>query len=212
MKGIDLVIKKKLNNLKEKGFSLHLAGKAKVFEVSCIKKSDYLGSLLPLRNLNFPSEFYYISTGVEDGVEISVYTFKNLESPKSLSSFQDLDLELINRSDDLEKYRERVSSLLTSMNNYFLFHSNFDIAINTDLKVVVKNDKGEIVAGKDDDEPEIHVMRIELCEIGWPSTIFNYFKRSNRVFFNEKLKNYMDQYTLVDIDGFMQKNLIIPHS
>lgn len=200
-----------LNNLKEKGFSLHLAGEGKVFEISCVKKTDYAGSLLPLRNLNFPSEFYDITKTVEEDVEAFYYVFKSLENPKDFSSFEDLDLELINKADDLEKYREKISSLLTLMNQYFLIFENFDIAINTDLKIVVKNEKGEIVAGKDDNEPEFHVLRIELCEVRSPS-IFNFFKKSNWQFLNTKFKNFLNQYTIVDIDGFMNKNLIIPHS
>lgn len=201
-----------LKALNENEFKLYMKGSLKSAQIFNINESFYKGSILPQRNLNFPSEYYYIEKNKIDCQESCEYKFKSLVKQKiDFSEFKDLDLDQINQSDDLQPYRDQVTLILTGMNTNPIENNTYDYGIFTNFKVFAKDKSGNIVAGKDDDEFEFHTLRVE--SFGLESKFMDFsvpWGYDANKFYSEKLGNYLNQYTLTDIDGFMNGNLIIP--
>ena len=201
-----------LKALNENEFKLHLRGSLESAQIFNLNESFYKGSILPQRNLNFPSEYYFIEKNQIDSQESCEYKFKSLVKSKvDFSQFKDLDLDQINQLDNLEKYKNSVSLILTGMNSNPIENNTYDYGIFTNFKVFVKDKKGNVVAGKDDSEFEFHTLRVESFSLESKFMDFNVpWGYDANKFFTEKLSNYLNQYTLTDIDGFMKGNLIIP--
>lgn len=204
-------IEEALRNLSENGFTMHLVGNLESVKIIEIKDTVYAGSILPQRNLNFPSEYYEISK-IDKNKDDSIYFYKTLSNSKlSLDNYKDLDLDEINQSDCIYQYRHKMSEILAQMNHHPIMSLTTDYGISTNYKIIIKDKTGTTIAGNDSEEFEFHTIRIE--EFSYKSNFLDYFVRGSSAakrFFNQKLGNYLNQYTLIDIDGFMKGNLIIP--
>lgn len=200
-----------LKALEENGYKIVLRGSLDSFEIIDIKSTLYSGSILPQRNLNYPSEFYNITKVGLDSDDY-IYTFKTLlDSTVDWHKFKDLDLDSINESDNISEYKEAIAEILSGMNACPILNTTVDYGIFTNYKLIILDKQGKVIAGNDSDDSEFHTIRIE--EFSYKDIFINFLfpkQKAGRAFFTEKLGNYMNQFTLVDVDGFMKGNLIIP--
>lgn len=199
------------------GYSMKLVGSPDSIKCFYIAKDLYIGSLCPLRNLNYPSEYYDIdskrvSERLDDGLKAEIIQLKDFEYKMyEVEELESLDLHKINREFDKSEYADQVLCLIRLLSNFPLIVLNVDVGFVTDYKIVVLDSAGCVVGGSDDKSLEFHTFRFEKTipnSIHWISIT----KKSRKIkeFLKKLLENYLHQYIIIDIDGFMDKNLIIP--
>jgi hypothetical protein len=202
-------------SLKDLGYSMKLIGSADSIKLYPLLREFSSGSILPFRYLNMPSEYYNISEGKFESSSISSFTNFELKDLKnknlSFDKFKDLELERINREGLQGFYKPDLLNLLSLINKYNLTAMTIDVGVLSNYKILIYDKEGNLIEGKNDEEEEFHCFRFEVfTEM---KSIWSYFSKEGRKasgFYAEKLKDYLNQYMIIDVDGFMNKNLLVP--
>lgn len=209
-------LRNSLRILKEKhDYHIKLVGDIEDCEVFLIYSMYVSGSILPYRNLNFPQEEYLVSsmqsTGLTNNTHYVVKT--DLDLPKSFRDLTDLDLKSLNESFN-EFPKENILKLFTLMNVFPLLIEVLDIGILTSRKLRILDKANKLVAGNPSSTArEFHSIRIEnvLSTRGWlPKLLL--WKVGYTQFMSSNFSSMLDQYTVVDLDGYLTGNLIIPNN
>lgn len=196
------------------GYHMSLIGNPESIKIASIAHHNYIGTFLPFRNLNLPTEYYTFIHKKFDDKFVSSFTraeIRDIKYPKaSFSEFEDLDLEKLNKEYSLSSHKEEILKLISHMRKFPLMAWITDVGILSNYKIIIKDSQGKIVYGNEDDKEEFHSMRFEYIR-DFPSftNLLTFEGARARKFFREKLGNYYKQFTIVDVDGFIDKNLII---
>ena len=200
---------------KSLGYSMKLIGSPDSSRCFTITNDVYIGSIIPLRNLNFPSEYYDIFTETMSTTAVNTVEYFRLKNLKlkdlSFEEFMLMNLVGINNEYLQGKYYNEILRIISLMNIYKIKAEASDIGIVTNYKVVVVDSMGNVVEGGNNGDNEFHCLRFEYARTFFPwISRFTGQGRSALRFAATKLQSVLFQYTIIDVDGFMNKNLIIP--
>ncbi|OMJ95805.1 hypothetical protein SteCoe_697 [Stentor coeruleus] len=196
------------------GYSMSLIGNPESIKITSIAHHNYIGTFFPFRNLNLPTEYYKFRNLNFDerfATSFTIAEIRDIKYPKaSFSDFNHLDLEKINKEYSLSSHKEEILKLKTHMKKFPLLAWIIDIGILSNYKIIIKDLQGKVAYGNEDDKEEFHSMRLEYVR-EFPSigSFFTSEGTKAKKFYMEKLGSHYKQYTIVDIDGFVDKNLII---
>ena len=197
------------------GYTYKIVGDITDAQLFMLSPFIVLGSMLPYRNLNFPSEFYEI-TKIKTPIKIETQTMRYLiktdvKPAKSFKEFKDLNLKELNQSENLAPYKERIMSLQALMNKQSLVYIIEDYGIYTSFKLNVYNPNGVLVDGWDSkSRMEYHLIRMENTNLmGGGFSRFLFWGSGYYPFMTKQLEEVLNQWTITDIDCFMHGNSII---
>lgn len=199
---------------KSQGYLMKLIGSPDSTKCFNITRDIFIGALLPFRNLNLPKEYYNVQQEDYSTQQLNNYAkiqfkdqgFKNL----SFSDFKNINLEEINKEKAQTEYLEKLLKIISLLNKFKIIIENVDIGFVTNYKILILDKLGNVIAGTDDESTEFHSFRLEYVLSQIP--FFSGFTKAGieaTSFISTELKSVVGQYTIIDIDGLMDKNLII---
>jgi len=197
------------------GYTYKLTGDIEDAQLFMLSPFIVAGSMLPYRNLNFPSEFYEISevkTPIKIEPQAMRYLLKtDIKPAKSFREYKDLNLKELNKSENLAPYKNGIMSLQGLMNRQNLVYIIEDYGIYTSFKLNVYNPNGVLVDGwNSKTRKEYHLIRIEnVSLVGGRFSRFLFWRTGYYSFMNKQLGDVLNQWTITDIDSFMIGNPLI---
>ncbi|CAG9320273.1 unnamed protein product [Blepharisma stoltei] len=206
-------LEKSIKIYKDSGYTISSIGSAENPKVEVLDVNTYEGCLLPYRNLNLESSKYKTQSYLDKEPYPSYHRYK-LKTEDSITDiipefyeFESLNLKEICTSGNAEIYKEQIDELRWYLDKCHIKIWVIDIGYISTFKLLVKNKEGDIVEGTNDENKlEFHSFRMEMSvyEEGLVNCMFDPQGRLKR--FLKANQGLLDQYTISDVDGFMNGN------
>ena len=191
---------------------MKLIGDPNSIKTCIIAHEMFQGSILPHRNCNLPSEYYDFQQYSLSALTLNLIKIKQMNyKDLNFKEFENLDLDKINKQYLQSEHFDELKRLLNHLITYKIIVENLDVGIKSSYKIIVLDKDGNLVDGSDNSDEEFHTMRLELVyyKFPWFALPFIGDNLEGKKFMLKQLKNFYLQHTIVDFDGFMNKNLII---
>ncbi|CAG9328781.1 unnamed protein product [Blepharisma stoltei] len=199
---------------KKLGYKIMTTGSIDDAKVTVLDKTCTSGNFLPYRNLNFPkSEYEYtLIPGFKRRLPIHSYRIEDRNiKRKYLNDFLSLDFKKINQDENIEQYLLEIKEIFVAMGSFPIFIATYDIGILSSYKLYVVDQNNAVCGGSNDpNKKEFHSLRLDYMTLpsGYLWNMILKFLKCDK-FFSEKFTEWLRQYTIVDIDGFMDGNPIL---
>mgnify|MGYP001048625684 FL=1 len=204
-------------NYREQGYSFRSSGSIDETEAFLVKTQSIKGSVLPFRNLNFPLSYYEklsLFPLQKEEFEFTDISFAPEEQvqdpPENFSEFLNTDFKHLNETGDYQAHYSTLKRLFTLLNKYRIDYIVMDVAISSTYKLQVYKDDQLVEGSPDPSEKEFHCMRLECMEYmpSWVISLLNLTSQKKK-FLNNCFQGIAGQFTIVDVDGFMNGNPLI---
>lgn len=200
-------LKEQKASLADKKLSAKLIGDIKSTEVLLLNQYIVAGGITPLRNLTLPAINYEIFQSFKQGSLTSYeITYKHPIENVSLENFEESNLKHINTYTTAQDFLDLKQSLASYLDDFGLHIRVMDIGFYTTYKLNILDSEGKLVDGNPDPNvKEFHLLRFEKL-----SPLRN--DKETKEFLERHFEEDTNEYTISDLDGYLQGNSLIPGS